>query len=144
MKRFILYLFLLFLPAAAFADTDKSIKTEELPEKALTFIKAHFPDVKISYAKMEIDLFEKSYEVFLVDGSKVEFDRKGKWKEIKCSFSQVPKEAIPEQIRKYVSAYHNTNKIVAVDRDRKDYEVELDNGMELKFNLKFEFIGYDH
>lgn len=36
------------------------------------------------------------------------------------------------------------NKIVAIDRDRRDYEVELDNGLDLKFDLKFRLIDIDN
>ena len=35
------------------------------------------------------------------------------------------------------------NKITSIDRDRRDYEVELDNGLDLKFDLKFRLIDID-
>ena len=35
-------------------------------------------------------------------------------------------------------------KITAIDRDRRDYEVELDNGLDLKFDLKFRLIDIDN
>ena len=33
--------------------------------------------------------------------------------------------------------------ITKIDRDRRDYELELNDGLELTFNLKFDLIGID-
>ena len=51
---------------------------------------------------------------------------------------------VPQQIRDYVTKNYPKNKIVAIDRDRRDYEVELDNGLDLKFDLKFRLIDIDN
>lgn len=43
---------------------------------------------------------------------------------------------VPQQIRDYVTKNY-PKQIVAIECDRRDYEVELDNGLDLKFDLKF-------
>ena len=56
---------LLILAAAVFAlgtstvsaDNDRPISVSELPEKAQQFIRQHFPNEKVSFAKMERELF---------------------------------------------------------------------------------------
>lgn len=144
MKNIIFILVCIFsLQTVLLASNDKSITVEQLPEKARLFLKSHFPDLKISYAKMEQEFRDKSYDVIFVDGSKIEFNKKGEWSDIDCKYSHVPESIIPQQILAYVKKHYGDMKIKEIDRDSKDYEVKLENGMELKFNLKFRLIEID-
>lgn len=129
--------------AMAIAGNDKQIAVNQLPNNAVSFIQKHFDTANVSYAKVDKDIFDKSYEVIFVDGSKVEFDKKGEWKEVDCQFTSVPVAVIPTPINDFISTHHQGKKVMEIDRDRKDYEVKLDNGFELKFDLKFNFIGAD-
>ena len=132
---------LLILAAAVFAlgtstvsaDNDRPISVSELPEKAQQFIRQHFPNEKVSFAK--ICLFTSS--------SKVEFLKNGDWKEVDCKYSTVPAAIIPQQIAQYVSQYYPDTSVVQIDRDKRDYEVKLTNGLELTFDLKFNLIDID-
>lgn len=89
---------LLILAAAVFAlgtstvsaDNDRPISVSELPEKAQQFIRQHFPNEKVSFAKMERELFDTTYEVIFTSSSKVEFLKNGDWKEVDCKYSTVP------------------------------------------------------
>ena len=104
---------LLILAAAVFAlgtstvsaDNDRPISVSELPEKAQQFIRQHFPNEKVSFAKMERELFDTTYEVIFTSSSKVEFLKNGDWKEVDCKYSTVPAAIIPQQIAQYVSAH---------------------------------------
>ncbi len=144
MKRSILLLAgLIVMTTAVFADNDKAITINQLPANAKQFIEKHFSDLKVSYTKMETELFDKSYEIVFVDGSKIEFDKKGEWTDVDCKFTQVPDGITPQQIKNYVAANYEGTKIVEIDRDKRDYEVKLSNGLELKFDLKFNLIEID-
>lgn len=88
--------------------------------------------------------FDKDYKVVFVNGAKVEFAKNGEWKDVECKYGEVPAAIVPQQIRDYVTKNYPKNKIVAIDRDRRDYEVELDNGLDLKFDLKFRLIDIDN
>ncbi len=145
MKRSILLLIgLVMVATTAWADDDKPIAVDQLPATSQQFIAKYFPDTKVSYAKAETDLFDKSYEVVFADGNKVEFDKKGAWKDVDCKFAAVPEGVTPQQIKDYVAANYAGMKIVEIDRDKRDYEVKLSNGLELKFDLKFNLIEIDH
>ena len=144
MKRIILSLAVLMMAAGtAFAGNDKPITVDELPVAAKQFITTYFPDVKVSYAKLEKELFSKSYEVVFANGNKLEFNSKGEWKDVDCKFAEVPEGIVPQQIKKHVTANHEEAKIVEIERDRRDYEIKLSNGLELKFNMKFNLIDID-
>ena len=142
---------LLILAAAVFAlgtstvsaDNDRPISVSELPEKAQQFIRQHFPNEKVSFAKMERKLFDTTYEVIFTSSSKVEVLKNGDWKEVDCKYSTVPAAIIPQQIAQYVSQYYPDTSVVQIDRDKRDYEVKLTNGLELTFDLKFNLIDID-
>ena len=49
----------LLLQTVVWADDDKPIQVNQLPQTAQTFIKTHFPNNKVAMAKMETDWFDK-------------------------------------------------------------------------------------
>ena len=141
-KAIITTLFLM-LGFSVQADNDRPIRFDQLPKPAQQLINESFPNDRMSYAKMERDLLEVSYEVILVSGAKLEFGRKGEWKEISTRNATIDPKLIPAQILEYVKQNHADSKIIKIERDRYTYEVKLTNGMQLKFNHSFRFIGWD-
>lgn len=128
---------------SAKADDDKPIAAENLPASIKTFISTHFPDTKVAYAKTENDDMKKSYEVVLTNSVKLEFNKKGEWKNVDCERGAVPQAIVPEQIRAKVNELYPQAVITSIDRDRHDYEVELNNDIDLKFNLQFQLLEID-
>lgn len=144
MKKFLVMMACLFaLNAAVYAGDDKPIKVNQLPTNSQQFIQKHFNGIEISYAKVDNDILDKSYEVIFVNGDKVEFSKNGEWKDVSCKYSQVPNGIVPKEILNFVLQKHQGQKILKIDRDTRDYELELSNGLEIKFDLKFNIIGYD-
>ena len=127
----------------AFAGSDRIITVAELPAVSQQFIKAHFAGVEVSYAKVDEEMFDKDYKVVFVNGSKVEFAKNGQWTDVDCKYGEVPAAIVPQQIRDHVAKNFAGRKIVSIDRDKRGYEVKLDNGLELKFDLKFRLIEID-
>lgn len=149
MKRAMKKLIVLAAAAVAFsnftasADNDRMITTDKLPANSAQFIKEHFADRKVAYAKEERDFLEIQYEVMFSDGSKVEFSKDGEWKEVDCRYGSVPAAIVPERIAAHVAGSYPGVAILAIDRDRRDYEVKLANGLELTFDLRFNLIDID-
>lgn len=121
---------------------DQIIQASELPAMASKFLKSNFG--KETIAKVEKDVKDMDYEVYFNNGVKVEFDKEGNWKEIDGNnVMAIPTEFIDKNILKYVSAnYPNTN-IVKIEKNRTNQEVELSNGVELKFDSNGKFIRMD-
>lgn len=143
-KTFMLIIGTLFLiSCTAFADDDKPITFEQLPNNAQEFIKTYFPAEKIAFAKMENEMLGTSYDVTFTTSTNLEFDGNGDWTEVDCRYSQVPDGIVPTQILAKVNELYKDSQIIAIDRDKHDYEVKLNNNLELKFNLNLEFIGLD-
>ncbi len=125
------------------ADNDRPIDVAQLPQKAQQFIRQHFPDEKVSLAKVERELFETTYEVIFTGGSKIEFTKEGDWKEVDCKYSKVPAAVLPPQIAQYVTRHYPDASVVQIDRNKHEYEVKLANGLELTFDPKFNLIDID-
>lgn len=144
MKKWILLLLCCFsLNTLVWADDEKPIQVGQLPTKAQTFISTYFKGHKIALAKVESDLFSKSYDVIFTDGDKLEFDKRGDWVEISCKKEGVPVQAVPEAIRLYVQSNYENTKILKIERSSKEYEVELSNRLELTFDKEFHLIDID-
>ncbi|MBR4066374.1 MAG: PepSY-like domain-containing protein [Bacteroidaceae bacterium] len=129
--------------AMAFGGGDKVINKSQLPAQAQNFLNENFADVKISYAKQETDFLERSYEVVLADGTKLEFSRKGSWKEVDCRYGEVPAAIVPEPIKKYINENYSGEKVLKIERDSRGYEVKLSNRLELTFNNDFRIVDID-
>ena len=125
------------------ADNDRLIVKENLPQKAQQFIDSHFKGAKITYVTDERDFLERTFEVLFADGTKVEFDRSGEWKEVDCRRASVPAAIVPTQITQYVNSNYPNVNIQQIERDRVDYELRLSNRLELTFDTKFNIIDID-
>lgn len=134
---------LLVAAAPAMADNDRPITVGELPAASQQFLDQHFKNLEVSYAKVDEEVMDKDYKVVFVNGVKVEFGKDGQWKEVDCKYGEVPAAVVPKQIADYVAKHFPGRKITKIDRDRRDYEVDLDNGVDLKFDLQFRMIKMD-
>ncbi len=143
MKKLFLLLVSVFTLQFASADNDKPITFEQLPAAAQQFVKTYFASEKVAFVKEDSELFDTSYEVMFASGSKVEFNKKGEWTDIKCKNSQVPAAVVPQAIRKFVTDRYPDAKIITLEKDRYSYEVKLSNRWEIKFDTKFNVIDMD-
>ncbi len=133
----------LFVQTAAFADLEKPVTLAQLPAAAQQTIKTHFADRQIALAKVEMEVFGKTYDVIFTNGEKIEFDSKGQWRDIECRQSRVPAALIPAAIANFVKKNYPQTTILKIERDRRSYEIELSNRLELKFNNSFQLIDID-
>lgn len=126
------------------ADNDeRPITLDKLPAPAQQFLKANFPNLTFAYAIEELGFFGNSYEVYFTDRTEVEFNSKGEWKKIERAYEAIPENLIPAKILEFVKQHQPQAAIKSIDRDTRDIEVELANGIELKFDLLYNLIGYD-
>lgn len=130
------------LTTSALAADDTPVQVAQMPKAAQQFIGQYFGDVQVSYATMDGG-FSKSYDVVLVNGTKIEFDGDGNWTEVDCKHGVVPEELIPAQIRRYVADNHPGQRIEQIDRRARGWEVGLGNGIDLKFNNNFRLMDLD-
>ena len=145
MKKILLILVAVFSVGilAAVADNDKLINKSQLPKPAQEFIDAHFAGIDLLYAKEDCNILFSSYEVRLANGVKLEFSSKGNWEEVDCQQGAVPAAIVPQPIKEYIEKSYAGENILAIEKNRNDYEVKLSNRLELKFDKDFNLYDID-
>lgn len=115
-----------------------------LPKAAQVILKNNFK-ADVSHIKIDKDWGKISeYDVVLTDGSEISFDRNGNWKDIEVrANASVPDNLIPPTILSYVKQTQKNVKITGIEKNRSGYEVELSNGVEMKFNSAGKFLKFD-
>lgn len=125
------------------AGNDKPINVNELPAKAQTLLSKHFKGQKVMLATIESGVVSRSYDVVLRNGTKLEFDKKGNLTEIDCKQGIVPSQLIPQPIKTYLKENYRGEIVRKIELNKKEYEVELANGIDLTFNKHFQLIDID-
>ncbi|MDE7108631.1 MAG: PepSY-like domain-containing protein [Muribaculaceae bacterium] len=121
-------------------DDEKTITETELPGVAKNFIRQYFPDATIRSAQKG----NNEYEVKLSDGTDIDFDKEGNWKDVDAAPGQtIPSGFYPEAIDNYIAANMNGTGINEISKEGAGYDVQLLTGVELLFGLDGSFIGYD-
>ena len=134
---------LLAAAAPVFASDERPIDVSELPARARQFIETHFADAKVSYATVDGQLLDKEYEVVFTDGRKVEFAKNGEWEQVDAKRGSFPMSVLPQSIHTYLRQNHPDTPVSKIDRDRRGYEVELRNGLELDFDRNGRLLKID-
>ena len=134
-----------------FALSNTSCNKEATTQTQTTInnlVSTYFPEAEILSSIR--DGFD--YDVTLNDYTKIEFDGnllggKLEWDEIDCKHStvyqSVPTSLIPAEISTHVAKYHSDHSIVKISKDRRGWEIELDNGIEIEFDRKYNVIEID-
>ena len=119
------------------------INATELPQETTKFLQQHFTTSTVQYAEVESGFSKKSYEVKLADGTEIDFDSNGAWREIDGKSKAVPNSIIPQKIADYVNANYMQQQIVKIEKNRTTVDVELGNDIELEFDSKGNFLRVD-
>ncbi len=121
------------VPVQAF---DKySINRSDLPETAQEFLTEYFPKARVSMVKTDKHLLKKTdYDVKLVNGTKIEFNNAGNWTTVDCKTREVPSSLVIKPIRNYIKKNFPDTFVVKIEKKSLAYEVELNDGVELKFD----------
>ena len=133
MKKFILTLLAVLMVGTSLnaCGRKRVIDPEKLPKVATELIQKHWPSCVIDLAYID----GREYEVLLSDGTIIEFNNKGIWKEAKCT-DGLPVTLVPGNITRYVVERFPKQLIIKCEKMRGGYEVELTNGLELQFDLQ--------
>ena len=107
------------------------IDPDNLPTPSIELIQKHWPSCAIDFAYIN----GKEYEALLTDGTIIQFDSKGIWKEMKCT-DGLPVTLVPANITRYVTNRFPKQLIIKCEKMRGGYEIELANGLEIQFDMQ--------
>lgn len=101
------------------------------------FVEQYFPKATVQMVMPDDD----DIDVVLSDYTKVEFKRNYEWKKVDCehstTYTTVPAALVPEQITTHVNTNFPNAIINKLEKKLMGWEVELNNGLEIKFNKNF-------
>lgn len=125
------------------AAQQAQVPTQALPEAVTAFINQYFPGAAVSGVETDNEYGGIEYEVYLNDGSKVEFDTRNQWEKVECPMKSVPAALVPQTIANYVKTNYQSLPITKIHKKPYGYEIDLSNGAELRFNPQGQFMGFD-
>ena len=107
------------------------------------FVEQYFPKATVQMVMPD----EDDIDVVLNDYTKIEFRLNNEWKKVDCehstTFTAVPATIVPEQITAYVTTNFPGAIIRKLEKKYMGWEIELNNGLELKFNKNFKVMEID-
>ena len=117
------------------ACSDKPVVPEQLPNPVKTFIQQTYPGQTITFAQKDLELTGWKYEVFMADGTHIEFDTDDMWDKVESPMAKpIPMQLVPAPIATHLQANFPGAFVTKIDKERNGYEVGLSTGMELKYN----------
>lgn len=119
-------------------DKETIISEQEIPTEVKVYISAHFPSSSIIRAIKEKGESER-YEITLSEGFKLEFDSNNKIIDIDGP-PKLPDSVIPSTIHNYVNSNYPGNHIIGWEIQSNNQEVQLNNSIELVFNMAGVFL----
>lgn len=139
-KFFILALLPLFLVSC---DKEEILPISDIPSEISIYIENHFPANSLIQAIEDKDGFELTYDITLEGGFFLEFNRKKEVIDIEGA-TKLPDSVIPSKLLNYVVANYANNFIAGWELDDKNQQIELDNGLDLEFNMNGDFLRIDN
>jgi hypothetical protein len=139
MKRFIFA----FVAIVCFGLSTAMAQNTNANPAITQFVTQYFPEATIQMVMPD----EDDIDVVLNDYTKIEFKLNNEWKKVDCEhatkFISVPATLVPEQITAYVNANFPNTIIKKLEKKFFGWEIELSNGLEVKFNNNFKVTKVD-
>lgn len=117
-------------------ESEKPVTLGTLPEGVKDFLEEHYAGEQPALAIRKFEDLKTEYELTFIDGTKLEFDAKGEWKEVKSHVRTVPEALVPPMIREYLDRNFPGVAVMEISRDRKEFETGLSNRIELTFDSR--------
>lgn len=136
-------LILAFIAIVSFGFSTAMAQNTNTNPVITQFVTQHFPNATVQMMMPD----EDDIDVVLNDYTKIEFRLNNEWKKVDCeqstTFTAVPATIVPEQITAYVNANFPGAIIKKLEKKFRGWEIELNNGLELKFNSNFKVMEID-
>ncbi len=143
MKKIFVLLTTLTMALTACADRLQMIQYSELPATAQSFIQKYYNVSDISYVEREKDGLHNEYTVYLKNATKIEFNHAGNLESIDSRNTPIPEGIVPPLIVNYVALHHPDQFIVDYTIEYRHLKIELNNSLELIFDINGNFLRID-
>ncbi len=121
LKKFFLVLFLSLMLFADFI-----ISPDSLPPRAKDFLQENF---SAQIGVVQVD--KSSYEVYLSDGTELEFDMDGSWREIESKFTPLNFSILPPIIADIIKNTYANAVMFEIKKKINYYKIEFNNNLKI-------------
>lgn len=122
---------------------DRSVS--DVPTEIESYVVQHFPNDEIRKVEVDRELsgINSYYEVYLDNGTIIDFTKEYEAVEIEGESSGVPITTLPQSTQEYLNENHGERVVVAWEKYPNKYEVYLDTELEVFFDSNGNFDRYD-
>ncbi|QOR04032.1 PepSY-like domain-containing protein [Campylobacter cuniculorum] len=125
MDKTLKFIFLtLILLCVLFADF--IISPESLPPNAKEFLQKNF-NAQIGIVQVD----KNNYEVYLSDGTELEFDMDGSWREIESKFNPLNFNILPPILADIIKNNYPNATMLEIKKKINYYKIQLNNGLKV-------------
>ncbi len=121
--------FVLLITIFLYLKADMMISPSALPDNIKQFISMNF---QASVGLVQVD--GSTYEIYLSDGTELEFDIGGNFKEAKARYLGLNPNILPKHIALIIKNEYPNVSITKIERKILYYEINLSNNIELKID----------
>ena len=112
------------------------VQLSSIPQNAQNFIKQHFPNIKVTFIERDWE----DIEVYLENGTQIDFFPNGDWKEVKC-YGNMPNTILPANVMNTIKRTYPNAAIVKIEKQFTIFEIKLNNMMELYVDNNGQLLG---
>lgn len=141
-KLFLTICMAIMIGLTACAD-GRPIPFEQLPVNAQTIITQNFVRENILFVAIDSEIFSTEYEVKFNDGKELKFNGSGELIKVDCKYEPVPETLVPAEVLTQVRSSYPNAFIKEWKLDDGRWKAELNNGLELIFNKRYQLVGID-
>lgn len=120
-------------------DKEKVVQPDDLPASASGFVSTHYPGKQILQVVKELDNLKTYYHVYLDNGTKLDFSRKGDIKKVEGT-EAIPGTMVPALILNYVVTNYPSAFIRVWDINDTSQEIQLSTSEALEFDKNGNFL----
>ena len=124
-------------------ETNQTNNTQNIPAAITTYVTNHFPNNSIVNYEEDTDDNTVSYDVTLSGNFELEFNANKEITAIEGT-TQLPDSVLQQSILDYVAQHYPSNFVTDWELENNHQEVELNNGIELEFQMDGTFIRVDN
>lgn len=112
------------------------VQLSSIPQNAQNFIKQHFPNIKVTFIERDWE----DIEVYLENGTQIDFFPNGDWKEVKC-YGNMPNTILPANVMNTIKRTYPNAAIIKIEKQFTIFEIKLNNMMELYVDNNGQLLG---
>ncbi|WP_026978263.1 PepSY-like domain-containing protein [Flavobacterium tegetincola] len=134
-------IFTIFLVASSFfATAQQTSKSSSLPKEARTFLESNFKGIDVTEVKRAKEGTTFKYDVTLANGAEIEFNNRGRWREVESNTASLPTTMLQSNVGNYIQQNYPGAKITEIKKGTRFNFVEINDKDTLQFDSEGNFL----